>query len=68
MESFSILWGIILIIAGILAFFALLSIEAHIRKTNQILRRILHEQNPDRYEIKYNDGKLRDNEKGGRKV
>lgn len=67
MEVLSGFIGFILVIVGILVVFAILSIETHTRKSNQLLRRLLNEKNPERFELTSNTGKVRDN-KYGKKI
>ncbi len=64
MEALSALWGIILFIAGIFVFVAILSIEVHTRKSNQLLRKLLSEQNPERFVSSPSGSKVIDKETG----
>jgi len=51
MEVLTGFLGIIVLIASILAFIALISIADNTKKTNKLLRLMLNEQNPERFQI-----------------
>ena len=67
MDAASTLWSIITFIVGLLVFVAILSIEVHTRKSNQLLRKLLEEQNPERFTTTPTGAKLFDS-KTGKKI
>ncbi len=61
MGAFAGIAGIISLIIGIALFIAILNIADNTKQTNKLLRLLLNEQNPERFELKGN--KLKDNQR-----
>ncbi len=52
MEAINGILGIIALIIGLFAFIALISTADNTKKTNTLLRMMLNEQNPERFQFK----------------
>jgi len=66
MEALSGFVGIISIIVGIIVFFAILSIADNTKKTTKLLKLLLNENNPERFNLN-KFGNIRDT-KTGKKI